>query len=564
MAQSPRSSALLGRFQRAVALLVGGIVAATSALAGGAHVPSAETDDDYEAWYREPIPLAQRGDRAELVTAAHRGLAVLELPTLSVTDWTPEAVVAALRDADGGALQRPADLVEAMFGDDRVQGVLSTRTLGLLGLPLQYFGEPGMVDELRGTEALGGAPGVPGDFARMFPSAELAKLTMWGIILGVGLAERVPDAERAIGERSTPRLRIWHPRWLRHDWSDDSWHLTTAEGEIELDLSSGRWILYLPYGVHRPWAYGAWRAIALPWVLKQYALRDRARHSEVLGSAARVGIAPAGSTEKQRRSWLADIKRMARDHAAVIPAGYDLKMVEASATARGEIYTTAIEWADRAIAITLAGQFVTTEGTKGFSNGEIHSQIRFDLIQFTAESLSECLYRVGLIFWALENHGTRKAPFVRWDCTPPEDKQVLATAYGALGDAIGKLDKALALSGKRVDAIAIVQKFGVPILDLAVAMPPAPALKVIPEATSLADSPDNDPPTDDAASLLAEKMTEHQIPRCEHGSSNRCRLCGIERVRDFAPGIKGAPPSWRVAWRPISRPAAASPGQVAA
>lgn len=537
-------------------------------MASALQAPPAGADEpeDYESWYREPIPIAQRGDRSALVTAAARMGTTLELPTLSVTDWSPEAVIAALRDADGGSMQRPADLVEAMFGDDRVQGVLSTRTLGLLGLPLQYFGDPAMVDELRGTEALGGAPGVPGDFAKMFPVAELAKLAMWGILLGVGLAERLPDGDRALGERATPRLRIWHPRWLRHDWSSDTWSLSTANGEIELDLTSGRWILYLPYGAHRPWAYGAWRAIALPWVLKQYALRDRARHSEVLGSAARVGTAPAGATEKQRRSWLSDIKRMARDHAAVMPAGYDIKMVEASATARGEIYTTAIEWADRAIAITIAGQFVTTEGTKGFSNGEIHAQIRFDLIQFTAESLSECLYQGGLIHWANDNHGTRAAPFVRWDCTPPEDKQALAVAYGALGDAIVKLDASLASSGKRVDAIAIVQKFGIPILDLASALPapapaPSPASKLLPEPAALGDSPEGDPPADDAAKLLAEKMTEHKVPRCEHGALNRCLKCGIERVRDFEPGRNGQPPTWHVAWRPIAKapPAPALP-----
>jgi hypothetical protein len=400
-----------------------------------------------------------------MVTTAYRAGTIVELPTISVTEWTPEGVIGALKDADGGLMRRPADLVEAMFGDDRVQGVLSTRTLGLLGLPLQFFGDPAMVAELRGTEALGGAPGVPGDFARMFPTNELAKLAMWGILLGVGLGERVPDADRMVGERAVPALRIWHPRWLRYQWSDDTWHLTTRDGEIELDLSSGRWILYLPYGAHRPWAYGAWRAIALAWVLKQYSLRDRARHSEVLGSAARVGMAPQGSSEKQRRGWLGEIRRMARDHAMVLPPGYDIKMVEASATARGEIYSTQIEWADRAIAITLAGQAVTTEGTSGFSNGNIHNDIRLDLIQFTAESLSDCLYAGGLVWWANDNHGTTAAPFVRWDCSPPEDKQALATAYTQLGAAITSLDQALTPSGKRVDAVALCNKFGLPLLS---------------------------------------------------------------------------------------------------
>jgi len=280
------------------------------------------------------------------------------------------------------------------------------------------------------------------------------------------LAERVPDAERPLGERSTPALKIWHPRWLRYQWATDTWHLTTRDGEIELDLCSGRWILYMPYGSHRPWAYGAWRALALPWILKAFAVRDRARHSEVLGSAARVGIAPQGAEEKQRRKWLSEIIRMARDHAAVLPFGYDIKMVEANSTARGEIYSTQIEWADRAIAITLAGQFVTTEGTKGFSNGDIHDAIRLDLIRFTAESLSDCLYQGGLVHWANDNHGRSDAPFVRWDTSPPEDKQALANAFTGLGNAIKSLDEALKPARKRCDAVAMCNKFGIPLVDV--------------------------------------------------------------------------------------------------
>lgn len=60
------------------------------------------------------------------------------------------------------------------------------------------------------------------------------------------------------------------------------------------------------------------------------------------------------------------------------------------------------------------------------------------------------------------------------------------------------------------------------------------------------------PPTDESASTLAAKMTEHGIPKCEHGSINRCRLCGIERTRDFDKGPDGTA-SWKVAWRPIPK-----------
>lgn len=77
-------------------------------------------------------------------------------------------------------------------------------------------------------------------------------------------------------------------------------------------------------------------------------------------------------------------------------------------------------------------------------------------------------------------------------------------------------------------------------------------------AAAGAETTDAVAPVDEAVSRLAEKMTTHGIERCEHGSNNRCRICGIERVRDLVEGPDGKPvvgpdgsPLWRVAWRPI-------------
>lgn len=396
--------------------------------------------------------------------------------------------------ADGGRLMLAADLVESLMGDDRVQGVLSTRTHGLLGLPRQFFGSTGDVGEgdaesprnaLEGTTALADQPATPGDWARMFPEAELAQFTAWGVLLGVALAERVPDADRKVGDRSAPELCVWHPRWLRHDWSRDQWYLTTAEGEIEVNPGDGRWILWTPYGKRRPWTGGAWRPLAFAYLLKQYALHDRARASEVYGSAARVGFAPEGSSEASRKKQLRDLKRMGRDTALIYPAGWDVKLVEATGQT-WQIYRDQIEWADRAIAIVLAGQYVTTEGTSGFSNGNIHAAIKHDLILFTAEGLATCLHEQGIRPWAIDNYGDAdRAPFVRWDTSPPEDKKTIAEALSALGDAVAKLDASLAASGHRVDALSLCSKFAIPLVELPDTGVKAPTVALAPTDIAL-------------------------------------------------------------------------------
>lgn len=91
------------------------------------------------------------------------------------------------------------------------------------------------------------------------------------------------------------------------------------------------------------------------------------------------------------------------------------------------------------------------------------------------------------------------------------------------------------------------------------ALPPgAPAGAGEPELQTAAEaglpSPESDTDWDleDAANLAA-RMTELGLSECQHGSKNRCPICGIQRVRDVELNEEGEP-VWAVAWRPIKGP----------
>jgi phage gp29-like protein len=84
-------------------------------------------------------------------------------------------------------------------------------------------------------------------------------------------------------------------------------------------------------------------------------------------------------------------------------------------------------------------------------------------------------------------------------------------------------------------------------------LPPEPAPVPALPAAALA-SEDVDEP--DAVAVLCEKMTELQIPACEHGRKNVCTWCGIERVRDVE--LVNGEPRWKIEWRPIRAPALAA------
>lgn len=380
------------------------------------------------------------------------------------THWTPQDVQSALRSADAGQLIDAADLVEQILTDDRVAGVMATRTLGMLGLPLAFEGDPSLVS------ALAGASGTDGDWHSMHPEAELASLMAWGITLGVGVAQRVP-VRRAMGQRQLHRLRVWHPRWLSFEWNGNAegplgrWKIHTRDGQRVITPGDGEWILYTPYGADRPWARGLWRTLAFSWILKRFALLDRSRHLEVLGSPIRAGTAPQGATERQRRRWQSQLRTLSRDSAIVMPDGYKLELVEAKGNS-WEMYDSQVSWADRAATIAVAGQIVTTEGSKGFADGATQDTIRRELVRFTGKTLGDTLRAQSLRPWAELNFPGKRAPSPRWDAESSDERLARARSMISLGEAIGRMDAALAASGVRMDTTALAQRYDLPVVPL--------------------------------------------------------------------------------------------------
>jgi phage gp29-like protein len=245
----------------------------------------------------------------------------------SFVEWTPGLLRSAQHMADGGQLRLAADLCEALLGDSRVQGVLGTRVLGLLGLPLHFTPADESLAAGKATKAL------EQDFWKAFPEADLAQLVSWGVLLGVGVGEIIWEPQ---GERVIPRLKVWHPRWLRWDWEQRKWFLALDGGaEVPIEPGANKWILFTPYG--------AWRACAQPWLMKQLAVQDWARHAEVHGSPVRVGTAPEGASAEVRAQVAADFAKLGADTAICLPAGFDLRFEEASGGS-WQMFKAELDW----------------------------------------------------------------------------------------------------------------------------------------------------------------------------------------------------------------------------
>lgn len=585
--------------------------------------------------------------------------------------WYLANIESAMAGGDVGDLQMIGELCRALRRDGMIGGLLSTRTEGLVQLPLRFYGNEAQIDELRsrnGTRSL---------FSEMFPPSELALLAGDGILVGVGVAELVP-----VTGRDYPVMIRHDPSYLNYRWNEGRWYFRSNVGLLPITPGDGRWILHTPCGRIAPWMNSAWRALARAYITKEHSWMMRQNYAAKLANPARIATSPQGSSQEQKVSWFEQVLNWGMNTVFHITPGYKVELLEL----RGQgykVFAEDMEAADHEIMISLAGQEVTTTGGAGFSNMDLFRSIKSDLIRATGDGLAYTLNTQGIPPWVVRKWGIdalADRAIVEWDTKQPKDQNAEAASLLAIANAISALRREARKDGRRLDTGELYNRFSVPLemrendddaapesgvrdavapidvapdvleklieiakanglqvsqasltgvaaalgvrlekaaagavavakLDLAptdvakcvrmdevrasqslgpvgdargnllvvqlddpeavkAALAPAPAAVdgADPSAPTTEQlDPDNDglpgePATDESVQQLADKMTAAGITRCEHGSSNRCRLCGIERVRDFELDADGKPvlnddgtTKWTVAWRPIPK-----------
>jgi len=413
---------------------------------------------------------------------------------------------------------------------------MGTRTNGLVRLPKRFSGDLDACTYLQGSE------GCTGAWDLHFPPSELALLDADGIVLGVGVAEFIED------ECGRPVLCRLDPEFLRYRWWEDCWYYQSTSGLLPITPGDGRWILHTPGGRQEPWNRGLWAALARAYVSKEHAIMLRENWNGKLANPARAAFVPPGASDPQRVGFLQRLIAWGVNTVFELPIGWDVKLIESNG--RGyESFKETIADSNQEIMITAAGQVVTVTGGAGFANADIHATIRGDLIEGDGQGLAGTLNAQAVPHVLRHALGCGADAVVEWDTRPPANRKEEAEALTAAATAIAACRAQAQADGLTLDTKTLYARFAVPLLAPA----PTPAL---PAGTPANDDASEEQLGDDAVAALAAKMTEANVPRCEHGRMNRCPLCGIERVRDFELDASGAP-VWHVGWRPIVSRAAA-------
>jgi phage gp29-like protein len=415
------------------------------------------------------------------------------------TTWTPALIRVAELQANAGNLRQAADLCEWLLGDERVASTLQTRTDALLGLDPTFESSGDKRRSRRVVKALEGQE----DWWEAYPESELSLMLKWGILLGLSAAQHNPDYREGHGGRLLPLPEFWHPQHVRYDSPTRRWLTRVASDgnvdtgvEIELVPGDGTWLLHTPYGKNRPWAWGLWRGLSRLVLLKYFAISDWARHSEKASLLVGTTHEEVQTSRQQRAELASDLYNRGREGVVVLPAGFDLKLVETTANTK-QIYDAQIEMVNTAIAVAIRGGNLTTE-VQGGSRAAAESQERLgdkSRLRFDAQSLTTTIHDQSLIWWAQWNFGDANlAPWPVYPVEPKRDLKVRADVANVAADAAQKYVDL----GFEVDRKKFAEEFELAEwLKPGSGIPPTPPVPAQPDSGAPPPAPLVTPATDD-------------------------------------------------------------------
>lgn len=373
-------------------------------------------------------------------------------------------VLSILNEHDNGYFTRSAPFVDEMMTDDRIQGVSNTRIGAVLSSPLLF--NPAGPDK----RAMAISDEILLAWEEIFSGPAAAQILKWGIHLGFGFGRIEWDKSP---KRWLPRLVPWHPMFVRWDTTSRRFVTQTERGQVYLPRpdqqprSDGQWFVYCPYGVEYGWRSGLVRSLAHKYISRQWVERDWDRWDERQGLGILKGITPSGQGQPgEREAFFAQLGNIGNEAAVLCPQdaqgrGYDIEIAEFTAqTWQG--FEKRRDKLDSDIAITIIGQNLTTEVSAGGSRAAAseHTLVRIDFALQDANIAKQV--KAQILSWYCEyNYGDPElAPTPVYEVAPTDDDQGETTVLKTLGEAA----QALVLAEPRVDTVALMEQFSVPLI----------------------------------------------------------------------------------------------------
>jgi phage gp29-like protein len=369
---------------------------------------------------------------------------------VDVDTLTPRAIRRMLVAAESGDLSAQAELFERMEEKDgELDANLRTRKAGVARLGFDVQPADRSPQAARAAELCREALDQVADLPQAL----------------VDLLDAVPKGFSAVEIAWQTDAGGWRPDRLA--WRPQRWFTLAEDGETLLlggDVPGKTTALNpLNWIVHRVKARsgfcartGLLRSCVRAFVVRHFAWKDWMAFAEVYGMPARVGWLREGVPwdSDEARALFEAVRALGMDAAAVVREGNRIEALDSRSAGEGEIFDRLIERAGREMTLAVLGQTLTSGGEGGgsYALGQVHNQVRWDLIEADARALARTLTGQLLRPLVRLNLGEDyPVPSWHFNTEKPEDLSMLAQTVRTLSEA-----------GLPIPADWAYEKFGIP------------------------------------------------------------------------------------------------------
>lgn len=412
---------------------------------------------------REPEPGAVAYARAiaELEQAANKRPPTEEYQDLPVSvwaDWSIRTIRSAVQSHVVGQFGQASILVDSMMADDRIQAAANGRIKGVTKCEWNF--EPAKSGKLQ-------ARTIDKLFPEILDEETEEQLLLWAIFMGFALAEIIWEPK---DDQWVPRLKFWHPLYIYYRIDTRRYVAITADqGTVEIEEGDPKWFLYAPWGSYRSWIRGAVRSVSIPWVVRQFALRDWGRFSEVHGLPIKKLMVPSQAPAGDKARFFASVQRLGSEsmfslpqqgdgHGGVGPS-FDVQLLEAKDRA-WEAFPGLIAQCERSITLAIRGTNLTTEVDGGsFAAANTHKDEDSDYAIADRRKLASAVYKQLLRPFCLYNYGNADLAPKPSLASPESDQEKEATVLVQVQQALTGFEE----KGWYIDRKQAADRYGIPI-----------------------------------------------------------------------------------------------------
>ena len=327
---------------------------------------------------------------------------IQDLPVNTIPAWNLAAIQGVINSQSNGNFGQSSLLVESMLTDDAIQAATNGRIKGVtksnVTMAPSLIGGKRRHSVAKELEAL---------WPELFPQALLEQILTWMIFEGFALVEMIWFAR---DDRWVPRFKVWHPLYIWYDISKRQYVANTAAGPLYIDPNDPKWFLFVPFGQYRGWLRGAVRSCAIPWIIRQFALRDWARYSEVHGLPQKKVKYPAQAPADAKASFFATIKRLGAETAFALPqqagqdaSAWDVELLEAK-DGSWKGFDGLIERCTRSITLNIRGTDLNQQGS--FAKATALRDEDSDYAEADIHKFGSSVKEQVLTWYCLYNYGT--------------------------------------------------------------------------------------------------------------------------------------------------------------